>query len=176
MFSLKTERLLLRHFHTEDLEQIHQQIFTDAEVMRFGEGPQTKEWAHQWLERHIKSYEKYGYGPYAIIEQNTQKMIGYCGLFYFPDINENEEVEIGYRLARSTWGQGYATEAASAVRDFAWDTLHFSRLVALIDPSNIASIQVAKKLGMHYESEAMIEGYDHPDHVYVINLGTKPAK
>lgn len=168
MFSLRTQRLLLRHFHIEDLEQIHRVIFSDAEVMRFGDGPQTKEWTHQWLGRHIAGYEKYGYGPCAIIEQNAQKIIGYCGLFYFPDINGKEEVEIGYRLAHSTWGQGYATEAAGTVRDFAWKTLNLSRLVALIDPANIASLRVAKKLGMQYEGEVMLEGYTHPDHLYAI--------
>jgi ribosomal-protein-alanine N-acetyltransferase len=154
----------------EDLEEILQLVLGDAEVMRFGDGLQTKEWAYQWLQRYIADYEKYGYGPYAIIEQNTGKMIGYCGLFYFPDINGKEEVEIGYRLAQSTWGQGYATEAARAVKDFAWNTLNLSRLVALIDPANIASIHVAKKLGMQYESEVMLEGYTHPDHLYSINV------
>lgn len=170
MLPLRTQRLLLRYFHLEDLEQIHQQVFGDAEVMRFGDGPQTKEWVHQWLGRHIEGYEKYGYGPYAIIEQNIQKIIGYCGLFYFPDINGKEEVEIGYRLARSTWGHGYATEAARAVRDFAFNDLQLSRLVALIDPGNIASIRVAKQLGMQYESEVMFEGYTHPDHLYAIHV------
>jgi [ribosomal protein S5]-alanine N-acetyltransferase len=169
MFPLKTQRLLLRHFQIEDLEQIHGQVFSDAEVMRFGDGPQTKEWVHQWLVRHIDGYKIHGYGPYVVIEQKAQKMIGYCGLFYFPDINGNEEVEIGYRLACSSWGQGYATEAASAVRDFAWKTLHLSRLVSLIDPSNIASIHVVEKLGMQYESAVMLEGYDHPDHLYTLN-------
>jgi len=169
MFPLKTQRLLLRHFHIEDLEQIHGQIFSDAEVMRFGDGPQTREWVHQWLVRHINGYKMHGYGPFAVIEQKTQKIIGYCGLFYFPDINGKEEVEIGYRLARSTWGQGYATEAARAVLDFAFNDLQLSRLVALIDPGNIASMHVARKLGMHYEKDVMLEGYDHPDHLYALN-------
>jgi ribosomal-protein-alanine N-acetyltransferase len=169
MFPLKTQRLLLRHFQIEDLEQIHQQVFGDAQVMHFGDGPQTREWVHQWLVRHIDGYEKYGYGPYAVTERKTQKIIGYCGLFYFPDINGQSEVEIGYRLARSTWRQGYATEAARAVRDFAFNDLQFSRLVALIDPGNIASIRVAKKLGMQYEKDVMQQGYDHPDHLYALN-------
>jgi [ribosomal protein S5]-alanine N-acetyltransferase len=169
MFPLKTQRLLLRYFQSEDLEQIHGQVFNDAEVMHFGDGLQTKEWVHQWLTQHIAGYEKYGFGPYAVIEQKTQKIIGYCGLFYFPDINGKEEVEIGYRLARSTWGQGYATEAARAVLDFAFNDLQLSRLVALIDPGNIASMHVARKLGMHYEKDVMLEGYDHPDHLYALN-------
>jgi RimJ/RimL family protein N-acetyltransferase len=77
-------------------------------------------------------------------------------------------VEIGYRLARSAWGKGFATEAARAVRDVAVHTLGIKRLIAIIDPANTASIRVAQKIGMHHESEVRLEGYDHPDHVYVI--------
>jgi RimJ/RimL family protein N-acetyltransferase len=169
MFSLKTERLLLRHFHTEDLDQIHQQIFSDAEVMRFGDGPQTREWTHKWVESHIENYKTRGFGAYAVVEQDTSKVIGYCGLFLFPQIDGQSEIEIGYRLAHTKWGQGYATEAASAVRDFALNDLHLSRLVALIDPGNTASIHVATKLGMHYEKDVTLEGYDHPDHLYLLH-------
>jgi len=89
-------------------------------------------------------------------------------LFFFPDINGQAEVEIGYRLARSTWDQGYATEAAKAVCDYAFTMLGIKRLIAMIDPSNVSSIRVAEKIGMHYEKDVMLEGYSHPDHVYVI--------
>ena len=143
-------------------------IFCDAEVMRFSDGIQTKEWVHAWLHKCLEGYQIWGFGPYAVVEQNSQNIIGYCGLFFCPDIDGQSEVEIGYRLARSAWGRGYATEAAKAVRDFALTTLGIQRLIAMIDPSNIASIRVAEKIGMKYEKEVMLEGYDHPDHVYVI--------
>jgi RimJ/RimL family protein N-acetyltransferase len=117
------------------------------------------------LERY---YGTWGFGPYAVVEQSTRAVIGYCGLFFFPEVNGQPEVEIGYRLARSAWGQGYATEAALAIRDFAFASLSIKRLIAIIDPSNLASLRVAQKLGMQYESEVMLEGYDHSDHVYAI--------
>jgi RimJ/RimL family protein N-acetyltransferase len=85
-----------------------------------------------------------------------------------PDVAGRQEVEIGYRLARSAWRQGYATEAARAVRDYAFFTLGIRRLIALIDPENLASVRVAEKIGMRYEKEVMLEGYEHPDHVYVV--------
>jgi RimJ/RimL family protein N-acetyltransferase len=72
---------------------------------------------------------------------------------------------------RSAWGRGYATEAARAVRDFAFGDLGMQRLIAIIDPSNIASIRVAEKIGMHHDAEVMLEGYTHPDHVYIIARG-----
>ena len=143
-------------------------VFGDPEVMRFGDGVQTKDWTENWLLTCLERYKVWGFGPYAVIETRSREVIGYCGLFYFPDVGGQPEVEIGYRLARSAWGRGYATEAASAVRDYAFTILGLKRLIAIIDPSNLASIHVAEKIGMHYEKEVMLEGYDHPDHVYVI--------
>jgi ribosomal-protein-alanine N-acetyltransferase len=124
MFNLNTKRLLLRQFEIADLYEIHQQVFGDAEVMRFGDGPQTREWTQRWIEKNLKLYKALGYGPYAVIENNTAALIGYCGLFLLPDIDGQSEVEICYRLGRSTWGHGYATEAALAVRDYALQTLY----------------------------------------------------
>lgn len=167
MLELSTARLLLRHFQLEDAKEIHQAVFADPDVMRFGDGPQTFEWTRSWIQMcQQEYYESRGYGPYAVIEQAKQVLIGYCGLFYFPDVNGTSEVELGYRLARSAWGKGYATEVATAVRDHAFATLRISRLISIIDPSNTASIRVAEKIGMHYEGAVMLEGYTHPDLVY----------
>jgi len=147
-------------------------IFCDAEVMRFSDGIQTKEWVHVWLHKCLERYQTWGFGLYAVVEQSSQNVIGYCGLFFFPDIDRQAEVEIGYRLVRSAWGQGYATEAACAVRDFAFATLGIKRLIAMIDPSNVASIRVAKKMGMHYEKDILLKGYTHPDDIYVVTASS----
>ena len=144
-------------------------VFCDPEVMEFGDGAQNPEWVERWLsgtlERH---YKKHGYGLWAVVEKQRRETIGYTGLSYFSDINGKPEIEIGYRFARSAWGRGYATEAALAVRDYAFDTLRIERLIALIDPSNLGSARVAEKLGMTHESKVMLEGYTHPDYVYVV--------
>jgi len=169
MFLLTTERLFLRHFHILDAEPMLR-IFGDPEVMRFGDGVQTREWVDSWLKSCLERYYlKWGFGPYAVVEKSAQHVIGYCGLFYFPDVAGQPEVEIGFRLARSTWGQGYATEAAKAVRDFAFMTLGMKRLIAIIDPSNLASMRVAEKIGLRYTKDVIFEGYTHPDHVYAIS-------
>ena len=168
MLVLETERLFLRHFHILDSKPMHS-VFGDADVMRFGDGAQTEEWVRSWLRTCLEHYyATWGFGPYAVVERRERAVIGYCGLFFFPDVNGQPEIEIGYRLARSSWGQGYATEAASAVRDFAFGTLGIKRLIAMIDPANTASVRIAEKLGMRYEKEVMFKGYTHPDHVYVI--------
>lgn len=167
MIIVQTERLFLRHFHILDHGPMYR-IFGDADVMRFGDGVQTKEWVHGWLATCFDQYQQWGFGPYAVVERTSREVIGYCGLFFFPDVGGQAEVEIGYRFARAAWGYGYATEAARAVRDWAFQTLCLKRLIAMIDPNNTASIRVAKKLGMQYERDVMFEGYTHPDHVYVI--------
>lgn len=167
-FALTTERLFLRHFHILDAEPMYR-VFGDPEVMLFGDGVQTKEWVRNWLRTCLEHYYRtWGFGPYAVVEQHHQEVIGYCGLFFFPDLAGQAEVELGYRFARSAWGRGYATEAAAAIRDFAFNTLGIKRLIAIIDPSNTASIRVAEKIGMKYEKEVMLGGYTHPDHVYAI--------
>jgi hypothetical protein len=172
MFPLITGRLTLRHFHGADAEPMHR-VFGDAEVMRFGDGIQTIDWVRDWLCTCLERYyPTRGFGPYAVVEKRSQAVIGYCCLFAFPDLDGQPEVEIGYRLARSAWGQGYASEAAGAVRDYALGTLGIQRLVAMIDPSNVASIRVAEKIGMHYEKAIKLKGYTHPDHLYVILRGS----
>lgn len=168
-----TERLFLRNFDILDAEAIYR-VFGDSEVMRFGDGIQTREWVDAWLHTCLERYyQTWGFGPYAIVEKQSQRVIGYCGLLFFPDINGQQEVEIGYRLERSAWGQGYATEAALAVRDFAFHTLGIKRLIAIIDPANVASAGVAQKIGMQYETDVMLEGYTHPDHVYVVTRASQ---
>jgi len=170
MLLLKSDRLLLRHFDITDHLSL-MRVFGDAEVMRFGDGVQTKEWVDHWLKVCLENYQTRGFGPYAVLEQISGDVIGYCGLFYFPDINGRPEIEIGYRLAQSAWKYGYATEAARLVRDHAFDTLNIKRLIALIDPANVPSTRVAEKLGMRYEADVMLEGYSHPDHMYVMESG-----
>lgn len=168
MIIVETERLILRHFHAFDGEAMDR-VFGDAEVMRFGPGVRTQQWVRDWLRGCSEDYyQKLGFGPWAVVEKNRRAVIGYCGLFHFPAVAGRPEVEIGYRLARPFWGRGYATEAVAAVRDYGFGVLCFERLIALIDPQNVASIRVAEKAGMRYERGVMLEGYTHPDHVYVI--------
>ena len=162
-----TARLVLRRLVPSDHEALTP-VFSDADVMRFGDGPQTPEWVGHWLRRVLESYERRGYGPWAVVEKRSGLVIGYCGLVLFPDVNGRPEIEIGYRLARAFWGHGYATEAAIATRDHAFATLGLSRLIAIIDPGNVASIRVARKAGLHHETDVMLSGYTYPDRLYAI--------
>jgi [ribosomal protein S5]-alanine N-acetyltransferase len=164
---LQTERLALRQFQLFD-EDFLDKIFGDPEVMRYGPGIQTRQWIRQWLETCLENYQKRGFGPWAVVEKADRIIIGYAGLFHYPDIDGRPENEVGYRLARSHWGHGYATEAVSTIREYGFHVLGLPRLIALIDPQNIASIRVAEKIGMQYEKEVMLEGYTYPDRLYAV--------
>lgn len=168
---VETARLSLRPFRLSDHEALSR-VFGDAEVMRFGDGPRTHAWVGDWLRDCLDGYERRGFGPWAVVERSSGEVIGYCGLFYFPDVNGRPEIELGYRLARAYWGRGYATDAVLAARDYAFDALGMPRLIALIDPDNAASLRVAEKAGMKYEDDVMLAGYTHPDRVYTV---TRPS-
>lgn len=170
MLIARTERLLLRRFTLADQPALTR-LFADAAVMRFGDGPRPPEWVRGWLGDTLVSYNRRGYGPWAVVEKVSSETIGYCGLFHYPDVNGRPEIELGYRLARAYWAKGYATEAVMAARDYAFDTLGLTRLIALIDPANVASIRVAEKAGLRYEADAMLPEYTYPDRVYAIERG-----
>lgn len=158
MIIAETPRLILRHFHILDAAAMDR-VHGDPEVMRFGRGVQTSEWVRQWLRGCLEDYyQKWGFGQWAVVEKTTRQVIGYCGLTRFDDIDGQAETEIGYRLARAHWGGGYATEAATAVRDYAFDLLCLPRVISIIDPRNAASIRVAEKIGLVHEKDATFRG------------------
>ena len=170
MLIAATQRLFLRLFTPAD-EPALTHLFADPAVIRFGDGPRPPEGVRGWLGDTLESYARRGYGPWALVEKVSGETIGYCGLFHYADVNGRPEIEIGYRLARAWWGRGYATEAVSAARDYAFTTLGLPRLIALIDPANVASLRVAEKVGLRFEAEAMLPGYTYPDRVYTIERG-----
>jgi ribosomal-protein-alanine N-acetyltransferase len=163
---LETERLIVRHMEMSDVTALAS-VFGDPDVMRFGDGVKTNEWVREWLRRCIEDVEpNIGVAPWAVDEKHDSQTIGYCGLFYFPDIRGQSEIEIGYRLARDYWGRGLATEAVCAIRDYAFYMLKIPRLIAMIDPHNTASINVAEKAGFVYEKDVLLQGFTHADRIY----------
>ena len=170
MTMIETKRLILRRLVIADHEALDT-LFADEKVMESSnDGPLNTKEVGAWLNDQIEGYQKKsGIDILAVELRSTSEIVGYCGLIKSPDIDGTTEIEVGYRLIRKFWGYGYATEAASAVRDYAFSELDLPRLVALIEPVNRRSVAVARKLGMTYEKKIMMEGYDHPDHLYSID-------
>lgn len=165
---LETKRLILRLVRIDDSTDL-MKVFGDKEVMKFSDDgkPQDAEWVRRWIDKAISDYERTGYGVMAVIEKEKNQTIGYCGLFSYDDIDSQSEIEVGYRLARDFWGKGYATEAVQKILKYAHSDLGAARVVAMVDPQNIASKKVAEKTGMTYEKDIMMPGYDHPDLLFV---------
>lgn len=166
---IETRRLEIRQLKFADHIALNE-LFSDPEVMNFSmSGTKTSDEVKVWLATVIEDRKtSKGINLFAVVNKQKSTLVGYCGLTEFPDIDGVAEVEVGYRLIRKYWGQGFATEAAIAVRDYAFVDLGLGRLVALIDPTNKRSICVAEKIGMSYEKEVMLEAYDYPDHLYSI--------
>jgi RimJ/RimL family protein N-acetyltransferase len=153
----ETPRLILRHFIPDDLKDLTP-ILADPEVMRYSlSGVKTQSQAKEFIDWMITLYSKNNFGLYALIHQKDRRLIGYCGLLEW-NFEGIKKVEIGYRLARAYWGEGLATEAALAVRDYARNELNIDKLICLIEPENIRSIRVAEKLGMNYEKAIIFKG------------------
>jgi RimJ/RimL family protein N-acetyltransferase len=172
MVIAETRRTFLRCFHVADLDAMAG-VFGDPEVMRFGRGPQPREWVQGWLLGCLEDYyRKWGFGLWAVVHKPDRRVIGYCGLTRFDDIDGRPEIEVGYRLAREFWGRGLATEAVGAVRDYAFGVLLLPRLVALIDPLNGASIRVAEKSGLRHEKDIVFR--EKPCKLYALQQADLP--
>ena len=142
-----TERLLLRPMTADDLDDLLG-IFGDPAVMvAFRESPLDREQVRRWLERNLEHQRTHGYGLFAVCLKSNRRLIGDCGLELM-QIADEQVAELGYDFRKDHWNQGYATEAACAVRDFAFGSLGLLRLVSLIQPGNPASERVAEKTGL----------------------------
>lgn len=161
---LETERLLLRTFTTEDARLIYE-LNNDPDVTRFTGDPITDiAHAQQVLEQVIlPQYVLYNHGRWAVHTKPDLEFIGWCGLKKRPERNE---IDLGYRFLKSTWGKGYATEAAFACIKYGFEKLGLKRIVSRAMPGNIASLKVLEKCGMTYIGEDMVD--DHPAKTYEI--------
>jgi RimJ/RimL family protein N-acetyltransferase len=143
---LKTERLSLREFASEDCDALAT-ILSDPQTMRYYPAPFDRAAVADWIQRNRTRYANDGYGLWAMILNSTHELTGDCGLVR-QSVDGVDEIEIGYHVRRDLWGQGYATEAARASRDYGFATLGADRLISLIRPENLASRRVAEKNGM----------------------------
>ena len=144
-FQLATKRLVLRPMLETDLDALLL-IFTDPKVMAaFNHPPFTGEQMQRWLQRNLDHQNEFGYGLFSVLLKETGELIGDCGL---EQMQDQGAAELGYDFRSRFWKQGYATEAACAVRDYAFDHLHLPRLISLIGVGNLASRRVSEKVGM----------------------------
>jgi RimJ/RimL family protein N-acetyltransferase len=140
--TLTTERLTLRGWREDDLDA-YARITADPEVMRFMGGTLDRAEAWRQIALFTGHWELRGYGLWVV--ERDGALIGRIGLWRpegWPGL------EVGWLLARPSWGVGYATEAARTAVEWAWSALDTDRLISLIAPENHASARVAQRLDM----------------------------
>ncbi|MFK7805063.1 MAG: GNAT family N-acetyltransferase [Anaerolineae bacterium] len=157
---LETKRLILRPMAPSDLDAISL-IFTDLKVMAaFDSEPLNPDQVKAWLDRNLNHQKKHGYSLFAVILKANNRLIGNCGLTEYT-IEGKRELEIGYDFQSDYWGQGFATEAATAVRDYAVTVLEEPRLIGLVRQTNHASSRVLEKIGMYKEKDLDLKGINY---------------
>lgn len=154
---IDTARLLLRPMRAADTDALLA-IFADPKVMAaFAAAPFDRAQMERWVRRNLEHQARYGYGLFAVILKESGLLIGDCGLEAM-DVEGERVAELGYDFRSDYWNQGFATEAASAVRDYAFQTLALPHFVSLIRQGNHASRRVAEKIGMSLDAEITRHG------------------
>lgn len=143
---MDTARLRLREMTDHDLPALRG-ILQDEQTMAAYNGAFDEAMTRDWLQRMIDRYRSDGFGLWAVELRATGQMIGQCGLTR-QHILDEDVIEVGYLFNRAHWGQGYATEAARACRNHAFERLGVDRVWAQVRDTNIASMNVAIRLGM----------------------------
>jgi [ribosomal protein S5]-alanine N-acetyltransferase len=169
--NVKTERLTFRKLKAEDLES-WMDFFNSPDALQFLPFKlHSKRACAEWLERQALRYKQSKSGLCALLEKNSGKMIGQCGLL-IQEINGETEIEIGYHLIPAFWKKGFATEAALAARDYAFNNDLADSLISIIHIHNINSQKVAEKIGMKREKQIEWKGF--PVYIYRIHRVISP--
>ena len=165
---LETERLYLREMQQSDYSPLCRML-QDDEVMYAYEGAFTNKEAQQWLDRQLSRYNENGFGLWAVILKETDEMIGQCGLT-MQDVNGSKVLEIGYLFQKAYWHRGYASEAAIACKQYAFETLNADEVFSIIRDTNIASQNVALRNGMTIADKFIkhYRGIDMPHYMFSV--------
>lgn len=143
---LETKRLYLRKMKQSDFSSLCK-ILQDKDVMYAYEHAFDDDEVQEWLDRQIKRYKDYGFGLWAVILKETDEMIGQCGLS-MQNCSSRQVLEVGYLFQKTFWHKGYASEAAIACKEYAFEILNADEVFSIIRDTNIASQNVAKRNGM----------------------------
>jgi ribosomal-protein-alanine N-acetyltransferase len=169
MKPIETERLVLRPFTPDDLEDVHREVFADPEVCHFYcRHTKTREETAEWLAYRITEWKYSQFGRLAVVLKEGGEFLGFVGLEPYansfsrlpeePAPRYNElEVELSFAFGKRHWGKGYAFEASRAMIGYAFDTLKLRRLVGGAALENERSRKLQERLGYRVERNV------HPD-------------
>ena len=143
---LETERLILREYVQEDFADL-KDVISDEETMKYYLKPYDDAGVQKWLDWSFSNYEKHGFGLFAIELRETGEFVGDAGITLQP-IDGEWLPEVGYHVNKKHWRRGIASEAARAVRDWAFSNFEFDALYSYMASENIPSQATARSVGM----------------------------
>jgi len=158
--SIATERLLLRRWTSADLAPFAA-MNADAVVMEHFPSTMTRDESDQFVSERIAThFDEYGYGLWAVERSDLGEFVGFVGLMWQRfDASFTPALEVGWRLSRPNWGQGFATEAGTAALRIGFTDLSMDEIVSMTSPRNTRSIAVMQRLGM---TRNPADDFDHP--------------
>ena len=154
---LETERLILRQIDSKDFDALYQ-MNSDPEVMKYiGDGSiRNHEQMVNELDMLMSYYVKNpGLGIWAMVLKDTKRFVGASGLVYY---DGTSEIEMGYRLLKENWNQGYATEVSFGLLKYGFKRLALKKIVSSAHIDNLASRRVMEKIGMRYIDDRLQYG------------------
>lgn len=148
-YIFKSERLGFRNWHQNDLIEFAK-INADLKVMEHFPNPLNSKETSDFILRLQKHYDDHGYNYFATEILETGELIGFIGLAFQEYKSDfTPATDIGWRLKRSAWGKGYATEGANRCLEFGFRHLNLEKIISVFTEKNIKSENVMKKIGMH---------------------------
>lgn len=156
---METERLIMRRWREADRRPFAE-LNADPEVMEHFPAPLTREQSDAMVDRIESAFDEHGYGLWALEVRATGEFVGFTGLAWQTfEARFTPALEVGWRLARSAWGRGYASEAARAAIGYGFGPAGQDELVSMTAVANLRSRAVMERLGMTRDPA---DDFDHP--------------
>ncbi|MBX9723460.1 MAG: GNAT family N-acetyltransferase [Candidatus Obscuribacterales bacterium] len=162
---IETERTFLREMSMDDIDFVAG-LLSNQKAMRYFPKLYSRKEAQQAIEKHMFRYKLQGHSVWIMEDKKLAKPVGYLGLV-MQSVERKAEPEIGYILHPDYWKCGYATEGATATRDYAFETLNYPYVISLIRPINEPSQAVARRVGMKIDRK--VDFFDNAHYVYKLN-------
>jgi len=159
MNRLTTPRLILRDLEEHDADGIFA-LDSDPEVLRYIGTPVMTDLseAAKVIAMIRRQYQENGIGRWAVELRETGKFVGWCGLKLEKDVRPFTYYDIGYRMVRKHWGQGYATEAATACLQHGFEVLNYPEICAAVEAEHHASNRILQKIGLKQGEPFVYDG------------------
>jgi ribosomal-protein-alanine N-acetyltransferase len=156
---LRTRRLILRRWRPSDRDPFAA-LNADPAVMEHFPSVLSRAQSNDLIDRIEAHFDRHGFGLWAVQVDNGPPFVGFVGLSVVPfESHFTPAVEIGWRLAREHWGQGYASQAAAKVLRAAFDQLALVEVVSFTVPANTRSRAVMERVGLTHDERG---DFDHP--------------